>query len=246
MKHLLEGLTTPEQIRHSLLEAEEGDSSIVVDTDSRLTIPLNTAHRNVAASVATICTLQPIQRKEVSVKLIDIAEAALGAVEKTLKRSGTADASMLQQLRKINKLLAAFDETYSTLAVAESETVEGVDPEELAFNDDEDGTPPAIDADGTSSISPVAIRVLANNSDMNNPDLAKGDPAKDDIEPPAGEATDATVDTEAAEDKIINTLADASDKDDVPPTFKVKGNNEDIHDKPSENLKLLSILVNAM
>lgn len=254
MKDLMK-LSSTEAIRSSLFEADGTEDGIVPEVGkSRLTIPLTTAHRNVASSVAVIGQLSPSDRKEACVKLIDIAEAAFAAVEKTLKRQGTNDPSLLAELKKINRLVEAFDEHFNTLEIKEDLYVNGEDPEENPFSRDPDGTPGTFE-DGVTQqeISPIAVRVLANNADMADPKEGEGDPAKDDVEPPEGEATPATVDTDAAEQTIINTLADAADQDEegkekteskLPPTFEeAKGKNENIHEETSENLKLLSVLL---
>lgn len=232
-----EGLQTPEEVDMA-----------------RLTLPLNTAYKNVSLAVTTIGSLKPPARKAASVKLIDIAEVALSAVEKSLKRTGTSDSSKLTKLRRINKLLAEFDDDYTTLQVKEEATFEGDDPEEEPIVPDEDGTPPALDAEQDQTIDPLAVRFLSDNSDMNDPSLAKGDPSEAAVDPPEGEATPETIDTGEAEETIINTLAAASDQPEantpkeskLPSTFKPRGTNESIHNEPSENLRILELLCRNM
>lgn len=264
-------LNTVSGIRNALFEAEGAESVAepaanvggeegALPTDevgmARLTMPLNTAYKNVSLAVTTIGSLKPPERKAASVKLIDIAEIALSAVEKSLKRSGTSDPQKLTKLRRINKLLAEFDDDYTTLQVKEEAEFDGEDPEVAPIVADEDGTPPILDTEKYQSVDPLAVRFLSDNSDMNDPALAKGDPkdpSEPAVNPPEGVATPETLDTTDAEDTIMNTLAAASDQPEdepkesaLPATFKPRGTNESIHSQPSENLRILELICRSM
>ena len=226
-------------IRYSFLTEESLDNS----NTSRLTIPLNTAHKNVASSIAIIGNLSPAQRKDASLKLLDIAEAAMQALEKTLKRSGTADAALLSRVVRATRTIKDIDELFTQLPISESDDYSGYDPESEPISVDPDGTPSVF---GSNVDKVSVLGILSDNSDIPEEPFKDSDIAAEPIE---GEATDLTIDAEEKEDKLISTLASLSDnsKDtELPEEFYPKGDNESIHESPSENLKLLDILLKTI
>lgn len=235
-------------IESLILEAED-EVSPKLD-NSRLATPLNTAYRNVASSIAIIPTLNPQQRKEASIKLVDITEAALQAVEKTLKRNGSNDSSLLQQVKMLLKRIEAFDTALSALQVSESVDFSSADDPEAQWGHDENGmVEPFTKDEEVDTIEPIAMRILKNNADV-PAEAAEGDPAKeDDVAPPEGsEGTDQTID-DTAENEMIAKLASETDKEQekeaVPAQFKALQTNESlIHENTSRNLEILSFLGN--
>lgn len=229
-----------ENIRESLLgvsvkEAMEGeidtsfDSQTIPTDNSRLTTPLKTAQRNVAQALVSIAALKPAQRKEACQSLIDISQDALKAVEKTLRRNGSADSVLLVDARKIIKLLDAFEVKFSSLVVKEE--VEGELPREME------------DPEVITTVNTIAYRVLSDNSDFGKDEAEQGET------PEEGAANDATVNQEEGEGDpdVINALADGIPEEEgvvgesrkLPPTLGSKTDVASVHEESASNFQIM-------
>ena len=220
---MLDKFDCPESIRNILLNSskEVQISEAEGDNVSRLTVPLQNAHKNVAQAAPLLSSLSPSQRKAVSEQLIDIASQAMLALEKSLRRPGTADSQLLSDVRKISKSLMNLDKNYEQLQISE-----GSLPKEFDSGEIDD------------TISPEAYHVLSDNVDYEE---------EEDLLPEEGEATpeELNADDEATQDRIINTIADGNPEDvtegkaigKLPKEFK--GSKRTAADSEASNLRVL-------